>query len=61
MKFQPQHVDFLDVSNPRAVLEKTLRSFSCVTKVGVTYIAFDFWLYSGVQKSPAEELCTCML
>ena len=32
VKFQPQHVDFLDINNPRAVLEFTLRSFSCVTK-----------------------------
>ncbi len=53
MKFQPQHVDFLDVSNPRAVLEKSLRSFSCVTKVGVAYIvAFDFWFgFVQVYKS----------
>jgi len=31
VKFQPQHVDFLDIHNPRAVLEYKLRSFSCVT------------------------------
>ena len=31
VKFKPQHVDFLDISNPRAVLEKQLRMFSCVT------------------------------
>ena len=31
VKFQPQSVDFLDISNPRAVLEHSLRNFSCVT------------------------------
>mmetsp|Transcript_15935 Transcript_15935/g.60727 ORF Transcript_15935/g.60727 Transcript_15935/m.60727 type:complete len:332 (+) Transcript_15935:65-1060(+) len=31
VKFQPQHVDFLDISDPRAVLEYTLRSYSCLT------------------------------
>mmetsp|Transcript_40673 Transcript_40673/g.95490 ORF Transcript_40673/g.95490 Transcript_40673/m.95490 type:complete len:100 (+) Transcript_40673:760-1059(+) len=32
VKLQPQHVDFLEISNPRAVLEHALRSYSCVTK-----------------------------
>lgn len=32
IKFRPQSVDFLDISNPKAVLESTLRNFSCVTK-----------------------------
>lgn len=31
VKFQPQNVDFLDISDPRAVLEYTLRSYSCLT------------------------------
>ena len=31
VKFKPQSSDFLDISNPRAVLEKQLRTFSCVT------------------------------
>eukprot|EP00615_Pteridomonas_danica_P012650 CAMPEP_0114356984 /NCGR_PEP_ID=MMETSP0101-20121206/21324_1 /TAXON_ID=38822 ORGANISM="Pteridomonas danica, Strain PT" /NCGR_SAMPLE_ID=MMETSP0101 /ASSEMBLY_ACC=CAM_ASM_000211 /LENGTH=322 /DNA_ID=CAMNT_0001499595 /DNA_START=58 /DNA_END=1023 /DNA_ORIENTATION=+ len=31
VKFQPQSVDFLEISNHRAVLEYKLRSFSCVT------------------------------
>ncbi|CAN0485718.1 unnamed protein product, partial [Discosporangium mesarthrocarpum] len=32
VKFQPQSVDFLEISNPRAVLETTLRHFSCLTE-----------------------------
>ena len=31
-RLQPHTKDFLDISNPRAVLEMTLRSFSCLTK-----------------------------
>eukprot|EP00604_Paraphysomonas_vestita_P003186 CAMPEP_0174821238 /NCGR_PEP_ID=MMETSP1107-20130205/6086_1 /TAXON_ID=36770 /ORGANISM="Paraphysomonas vestita, Strain GFlagA" /LENGTH=342 /DNA_ID=CAMNT_0016038041 /DNA_START=117 /DNA_END=1145 /DNA_ORIENTATION=+ len=31
VKFRPQSVDFLEISNPRAVLEKTLRNYTCVT------------------------------
>jgi ubiquitin fusion degradation protein 1 len=30
-KFQPQSVDFLDISNPKAVLEQTLRKYSALT------------------------------
>jgi ubiquitin fusion degradation protein 1 len=32
VKFQPQTSDFLDISNPKAVLEATLRGFTCLTK-----------------------------
>lgn len=32
VKLQPESVDFLDISNPRAVLEQQLRHYSCVTK-----------------------------
>jgi len=32
VKLQPQHKDFLDITNPRAVLEHALRNFSCVTR-----------------------------
>lgn len=32
VKLQPHTKDFLDISNPRAVLEMTLRGFSCLTK-----------------------------
>ena len=32
-KLRPHTSDFLDVANPRAVLERTLRGYSCLTKV----------------------------
>lgn len=31
LKLQPQSVDFLDITDPRAVLEQSLRSFSAMT------------------------------
>ncbi|XP_074588615.1 uncharacterized protein LOC141844471 [Curcuma longa] len=31
VKMQPHTKDFLDISNPRAILESTLRTFSCLT------------------------------
>lgn len=32
VRFQPQTTDFLDISNPKAVLETALRNFNCLTK-----------------------------
>lgn len=40
VKFKPQSVDFLAISNPRAILEYKLRNFSCVTKGD--HLAFDY-------------------
>ncbi|OMO62031.1 Ubiquitin fusion degradation protein UFD1 [Corchorus capsularis] len=31
VKLQPHTTDFLDISNPKAILETTLRSYSCLT------------------------------
>lgn len=31
VKLQPVTSDFLDISNPKAVLERTLRSYTCLT------------------------------
>jgi ubiquitin fusion degradation protein 1 len=37
VKLQPATSDFLDISNPKAVLERTLRSYTCLT-VGDTFV-----------------------
>ena len=37
-KFQPQSTDFLDISNPKAVLENALRNFACLT-TGYVFIS----------------------
>lgn len=39
-RFQPQSEDFLDITNPKAVLENCLRSFACLTTgdiIGINY------------------------
>ncbi|CAM9436410.1 unnamed protein product, partial [Ectocarpus fasciculatus] len=47
VKFRAQSVDFLDISNPRAVLEKTLRKFTCVTvgdQICIPYLDKKYYL-----------------
>lgn len=39
-KFEPQNVDFLEISDPRAVLEYSLRSFSCLSQGDVFAIHY---------------------
>jgi len=44
-KFKPQSCDFLEISNPKAVLEKHLRSFACLSKgdiISIDYIGREF-------------------
>lgn len=40
VKFRPQSVDFLEISNPRAVLEKTLRNYTCLSQGDVICIHY---------------------
>jgi len=40
-KIQPHSKDFLDISNPRAVLEKHLRDYSCMTKGDVFQFSYN--------------------
>jgi len=44
-KFQPQSVDFLEISNPKAVLENTLRHFATLTKGDVISINYNDKIY----------------
>lgn len=47
VKLQPQTDDFLEISNPKAVLESKLRNFTCLTKDDVIAIDYNgkiFWL-----------------
>jgi ubiquitin fusion degradation protein 1 len=57
VKLQPQSVDFLEISNPRAVLEHALRNFSCVTLGDVIQLPYNSKNYhfalKEVQPSPA--------
>ncbi|XP_078337086.1 sodium-dependent lysophosphatidylcholine symporter 1-like [Crassostrea virginica] len=40
-RFQPQSVDFLDITNPKAVLENMLRSFACLSTDDVISIKYN--------------------
>lgn len=44
-KFQPQSTDFLDITNPKAVLENELRSFACLTTGDVIAIGYNDRIY----------------
>ncbi|KAM7482668.1 hypothetical protein LguiB_007251 [Lonicera macranthoides] len=41
VKLQPHTKDFLDISNPKAILETTLRNFSCLTKGDTIMVAYN--------------------
>lgn len=40
-KFQPQSPDFLDITNPKAVLENSLRNYACLTTDDVIAIKYN--------------------
>ena len=44
-KFQPQSVDFLDITNPKAVLENCLRNFACLTSGDLVAIKYNNKIY----------------
>jgi ubiquitin fusion degradation protein 1 len=47
VKLQPQSVEFLNISNPKAVLEKKLRGYAALTKgdmILINYVNRDFYL-----------------
>ncbi|CAI9108130.1 OLC1v1007658C2 [Oldenlandia corymbosa var. corymbosa] len=41
VKLQPHTMDFLDVSNPKAILETTLRNYSCLTTGDTIMVAYN--------------------
>lgn len=45
VKFQPQSKEFLDITNPKAVLEATLRGFTCLTKGDAIAINYNDKIY----------------
>lgn len=45
VKFRPQTSDFLKIANPKAVLEATLRSFTCLTKGDTIAINYNNKVY----------------
>jgi len=61
IKLKPQHVDFLEISNPKAVLEFALRNFSCVTKGDVIQIPYNNKNYQFELKEVKPQDAACII
>lgn len=61
VKFQAQHVDFLEISNPRAVLEHALRNFSCITKGDVICVPYNSKNYHFEIKEVLPQDAACII
>lgn len=61
IKLKPQHVDWLEISNPRAVLEHALRSFSCVTKGDTICIPYNGRNYHLELKDVQPQDAACII
>ena len=57
-KFQPHSVDFIDLTNPKAVLEARLRNFACLSKGDVIAIFYNNKTYelSVLETKPADAV-----
>ena len=63
MKLRPQSKTFLDIANPKAVLENTLRSFSALTKGETIRIIYNKKEYDidVVDVQPRERGAICIV
>jgi len=57
-KFQPQSVDFLELTNPKAVLEIRLRHFACLSEGDIIAINYNNKIYelSVLETQPANAV-----
>ncbi len=57
VKIQPQSTAFLDISDPKAVLEQAFRSFSCLTIGDIISIAYNDQLYEilVMETKPSDK------
>jgi ubiquitin fusion degradation protein 1 len=58
VKLQPQSKDFLDISDPKAVLENSLRSFACLTKGDLIALNYNDRIYELLimETQPGEAI-----
>lgn len=64
VKLQPQSPNFLDISDPKAVLEKSFRDFSCVTKGDIFSFEYNNEVYDVAVlevKPESEKMGVSML
>ncbi|KAG8381833.1 hypothetical protein BUALT_Bualt05G0013900 [Buddleja alternifolia] len=60
IKLQPHTTSFIEVSDPRAVLEKKLRSFTCLTSgdtIMVTHNKKEFYIDVLEVRPPGDVIC----
>ncbi|KAJ3680080.1 hypothetical protein LUZ60_016358 [Juncus effusus] len=58
VKLQPHTTDFLDISNPKAILETTLRNFSCLTtgdSISISYNNKQYYI-DIVETKPSNAI-----
>lgn len=62
-RFQPQNPDFLDITNPKAVLENALRNFACLTSGDLIAIKYNSKIYElsvmETKPGPAVSIIEC--
>jgi len=62
-KFEPQSPEFLDITNPKAMLENALRSFACLTTGDVIGVKYNNRLYElrvlETRPGPAVSIIEC--
>lgn len=63
IKLQPQDPSFLDISDPKAVLENAFRNFSCLTTGDIFTFAYNDTVYSIAvletkPQHPSGAICT---
>jgi len=58
VKFQPHTKNFLDITNPRAVLERSLRNFTCLTQGDVIVLYYNDRNYylTVLETKPAKAI-----
>ncbi|KAG4423461.1 hypothetical protein IFR04_003428 [Cadophora malorum] len=64
VKLQPQDVNFLDISDPKAVLEKAFRNFSTVTKGDIFSFKYNDTIYDVAVlevKPQSEKMGVCVM
>lgn len=61
IKLKPQHVDFLEISNPKAVLEFALRNYSCVTKGDVIQLPYNNKNYQFELREVEPQDAACII
>lgn len=60
-KFKPQSVEFLDITNPRVVLEMKLRGFACLTKGDIFPFEYNGKVYEILVTDVKPGIAVCIV